>query len=140
LFFAWEDEQRINCAVMRFPPSHIVTARCLVYAEQLGPRLSWWGQTGPRALTTNLIAAALQGRAAPTPLVYPVHYTEALAFFDPRLRTELAGRMRDAHFLHLWNEVLRQGRIDKHRPPPPGSFMADLFARHGGLDERRYLP
>lgn len=140
LFFAWEDEQRINCAVMRFPARHIVTARCLTYAERLGPRLSWWGQTGPRALTTNLIAASLQGRATPPSLVYPVHYREAPAFFDSRLRSELAERMRGAYFVHLWNEVLRQGGIDKNRPPPPGSYLADLFARHRGLDERRPLP
>lgn len=140
LFFAWEDDQRINNAIMRFPARHIAMARCLTYAEQLGPRISWWGQTGPRALTTNLIALALQGHAAPTPLVYPVHHREALAFFDPRLTAELAARTRDAYFVHLWNEVLRQSGIDKSLPPPPGSYLGGLFARYRGLDERRSLP
>jgi hypothetical protein len=61
-----------------------------------------------------------------------VHYREVATLFDPSRRAELAERTKGAYFLHLWNEVLRQAGVDKTRPPPPGSFMADLFGLHPG--------
>jgi hypothetical protein len=130
LFFAYEDDQRINCAVMRFPPRHVVIARCLTYSERLGPNLGWWGQTGPRALTTNIIAVGLHTRVAPTQLVYPIHYREAMAILDPKARNGIVARTNGAYFFHLWNEMLRQSGVDKHQPPPAGSWLADQVQRH----------
>jgi hypothetical protein len=36
----------------------------------------------------------------------------------------------NATFVHLWNEMLRRAGIDKTAPPPEGSYLAGLFARH----------
>jgi hypothetical protein len=50
-----------------------------------------------------------------------------------RRRDRLAPRIAlcvNATFVHLWNEMLRRAGIDKTAPPPEGSYLAGLFARH----------
>jgi hypothetical protein len=48
---------------------------------------------------------------------------------------ERCAKVRDkangATFLHLWNEVLRRSGVLKSIAPPPGSFLAELFQKHG---------
>ena len=33
--------------------------------------------------------------------------------------------------LHVWNEILRRAVVFKWMAPPPGSYFASLFERHG---------
>jgi hypothetical protein len=130
VFFAWEDEQRIGSAILKFPAGHPVVGACLDRSERLGSKLVRWGETGPAALTEYVLAATLQGKAAPTKRVYPLHYREALDALAPQLGQELIGRLHGADFYHIWHEIIRRHAAPK-QAPPPGSLLWQLFHRHG---------
>ena len=71
-FFALETTQRVNSAILKFPPSHPVMVKCLEHATTLSDNI-YWGQTGPELLTEVLTYAGLLDRAQPSRVAYPIY-------------------------------------------------------------------
>ncbi len=148
----------VNNAVMAFPPAspvlvdlvRLMTERPTLPpwappAKRLAQRalrlVGWdrrpedfhWGTFGPKALTWFLTAHGLMERAQPPSVFYPVAYDEARRLFAPGDRLE--GRIgADTLGVHLWNEQIKDL---KAAPPPEGSFVAEMCARHGIEPEAR---
>lgn len=105
--FAFEDDYRVNCAVLRLPPTspalaelsafapglrgiapHITGLRRVKYwLKTLGrgvPIEAWpWGSTGPRALTAYLRKHNEVGHALPRETFYPIDPRDCRRFLIP---------------------------------------------------------
>jgi hypothetical protein len=150
-FFALEQTGGKPCevtsAVLRFPPGHPLARRCAEESRALGRALRArpggasrrdFGRLGAGLI--ERLAAELgcceEARAPAT--CYPVHWTETASFFAPSRAAELRRRTAGSLMVHLWNEVLVAAGRDKLRPPPRGSYLDGLFARHRiGFPPRR---
>lgn len=129
--FGFEDEETINCAVLRLPkdsatlallsrmgpdtkgiPPHATGARWIKYflknlASGGLPIAEWpFGATGPRAIThylrkTGEIKYALNQRA-----FYPIHYKDTAKIVEPGALA-LADFTEETYGIHLWGKYMR---------------------------------
>ncbi len=143
--FGFENERRINGAVLRLPADAPVlrdleaifeTPRWVPPWEPLGRRLRYaalhrlrrrfgladmpWGVAGPNALTHYLVRRGVAGHAQPPEAFYPVRLRDADALLSPD-PTGVASRIGErTSCIHLWSQALRA----QQAPPPRGSFVA----------------
>lgn len=131
-FIGWEDEELIGCAILRFPEDNWVVRELRDAAERAGADVEW-GATGPRLLTRIALEHGLP--VHPQSTSYPVQARDALQLLMPERCSAIRQKTSPAPFLHLWNEVMRRAVVFTRMAPPPGSFLAELFDRHGvGFD------
>lgn len=128
-FFAYEDADLINNAVLHFPPKHPLMLRCLEQAQALGSSVRW-GDTGPRLLTRLAGDMGLSNQALPSSICYPAHYSEAVDLLRPARNEALQERVQSSLFVHLWNQMLAHNGIQKTLLPPRGSFLRHYADRH----------
>jgi hypothetical protein len=150
--FGLEDKTVVNVAVMKAPAGSDLTRtlrgialrphvglpweprrkRLVRLAQQMWRRRHrWdlaWGQTGPQALTAAVKHLGLGAYVKPTACFYPIHYDEwPLPFSDSPRAREL---VRESHAVHLWNEMLRRGSLDKNATFHPASLIEEWKARY----------
>jgi hypothetical protein len=121
-FFARQDDDLVNNAVLFFEAGHPLMVRCLEEATGLG-RAVRWGDSGPRLLTRILKEQARDGDALDSSVCYPVHYSEALDVLVPSRLASIRERAAFSLFIHLWNAMLDHHGIDKTMLPPKGSAL-----------------
>ena len=127
--FGAQASGEVNCAVLRCPARSRLMRRCLEASLAKGTDIGW-GETGP-TLLSRLVAEERLGRFVKDGRVfYPYDWSEATRALDPAHAARLGLMSADATLVHLWNEMLRRAGVDKSAPPPAGSFLAGLFARH----------
>ncbi|MBL9087373.1 MAG: hypothetical protein JNM10_09540 [Planctomycetia bacterium] len=142
--FGWQDERRLNNAVLRLPADHPLVGDLLAMFETprfVPPWARWrhrvryalgyrfrpgfgiahlrFGTTGPGALTHYVGSRGLTGLAVPKDVLYPVGLRDADALLDPRpgaVRRMLTPR---SACIHLWHRALSE----QTSPPPAGSFV-----------------
>src|SRR5207248_1309778 len=100
-FFAREDTDLINVAVLFFEPRHPLMIRCLEEAMRLG-RAVRWGDSGPRLFTRIATELGCSARALPGHFCYPVHYSEAVDILRPSKADGMGERTAASLFIHLW--------------------------------------
>lgn len=146
--FGEQEPGLINNGVLRTPPDSPLLPPLLALFEERRvpywlpgrPRLSayWrllttgrsglarmpWGSAGPFAITALAKELGLTRLAAPAEVLYPVPWQDADWILDPALKLEDMITPRTTS-VHVWNS--RIGHF-KHRPAPPGSFLARLHA------------
>lgn len=128
-FFAHEDADFINGAVLYFEPGDRLIEECLRDALELGRDVTW-GQIGPRLITRKVHALNRGWEAQASATCYPIHWSAALDLVDPRKTAEIAASTSDSMLLHLWNEIFRQAGLSKKCLPPSGSYLRMLAERH----------
>jgi hypothetical protein len=128
-FFAWQDAEFVNNAIIFFEAQHPAMIRCHSRAEELGSSVQWGG-TGPRLLTEVLRDLGCVDQAHPSSVCYPVYYSEALDLLKPSASAVISERIKSSFFLHLWNEILRRNEIQKQCLPPRDSVLRQLIERH----------
>ena len=128
-FFAREDTDLVNTAVLFFEPRHPVMMRCLDEALKLGRNVRW-GDTGPRLLTRVVKELGREDQALARHLCYPVHYSEAVDLLRPSKSASISERTAASPFIHLWNEMLRHRGVQKGNLPPKGSMLRQWIERH----------
>lgn len=153
--FGYEAGKLPNVAVMRFPAEHPVCAemesRCNAPnlfrpGDSLRDRLRKtmrryllgnrrgnvrWGEAGgPSGFRLALAQHGLQDAGLPFTYFYPVAWQNAATLFDMTFAHD-QGLFADTHAVHLWNEILRQEKIDKRGPFAKGSFIARMLDRYG---------
>jgi hypothetical protein len=128
-FFAHEDEEFVNGAVLYFNADDALINACLVEARGIGDNASW-GELGPRLITKLATSLNRVADALPANLCYPIHYSEALTLLLPDRCAGIQEHVRSSLFLHLWNEIFRQAMIEKSRLPPRGSYLRAMADRH----------
>jgi Alpha 1,4-glycosyltransferase conserved region len=119
----------VNGAVLYAESGDEVIARCLEEALAHQAELSW-GDIGPKLLTRIVRQLGNFDQVHPPAACYPVHWRDALDVLRPEAAAHIRERVRSSWFLHLWNEILRQERINKYLLPAPGSFLRMLADRH----------
>ncbi|HTE43181.1 MAG TPA: glycosyltransferase [Steroidobacteraceae bacterium] len=121
-----QDAQLINGAVLRFPAGHVAMERAIEEARACGSD-AHWTEIGPALLTRLVTSGVLADAIFPEQVFYPLHYSQYWAVFDPRRTAAVAERLNGAACLHLWNEMLRRGALDKTILPPDGSMLRNLY-------------
>jgi hypothetical protein len=122
-YWANEDFQNINGAVLKFPPGDPMCWRLFRLSEEKSKNLTRWGQLGPDLLTKVLANYTPARLYRSTEDVYPVHWLEAHFVWLPEFLNEVEERIKSSTFLHLWNSISARMGIDKNRKPPLGSFL-----------------
>lgn len=128
-FYALEDSDFINGAVLRFGADDPLLKACLGEASSAGEGVRW-GELGPRLITRKARELGCFATAQPSSTCYPVHWSAALGVLDPRQTASIADAANDAMMLHLWNEIFRQANISKNLLPPEGSFLRRIADEH----------
>ena len=128
-FFAFQEHNVVNGAVLFFRRGDPLMLECLDEALRIGNDPSW-GEIGPRLVTRKIQENGRLTNAQPSLTCYPVHHSEALDLLRPRQFDVMAERIRQSFFLHLWNEVLRRVHVAKTMLPPRGSFLRSIVERH----------
>src|SRR5437868_8722109 len=85
---AQEDENGLNCAMMRFPRGHAALRAGYEECMERGDNVEW-GDTGPRLLTRLASKYNLAGSVFPESVFYPIHFAHFWTALDPR-RTRFA--------------------------------------------------
>lgn len=130
IFLGWEDEGKVGSAILRFPAGHPLMTALYDAADAAGENVAW-GEIGPKLVTRNVIAAGLENQVLPRRAAFPILARDALDLLRPALKETVIQRVRDAPLLHYWNEVLRRAVVFKWMAPPPDSYLACLFEKHG---------
>ena len=128
-FFALQEHNVVNGAVLFFRRSDPLMLECLDEALRIGDDPSW-GEIGPKLVTRKVEEDGRLRNAQPSLTCYPVHHSEALDLLRPQQFDVMAERIRQSFFLHLWNEVLRRVHVAKTMLPPRGSFLRAIVERH----------
>jgi len=130
IFLEREREDLLSCGVIKFPVGHPFVKALYEKCLEAGKDLTW-GQTGPQLITAVARTMGLWDQAGLRECAYPIHYSEALLLVTKSGRSAAYEKTRSASFVHLWNEIFRhRGSVALHYPPI-GSFLADLYIKHG---------
>ncbi len=153
LLIGWQKEGLVNGAIFYAAPDSPLLDGLFAYLGQehivpywmpwrkrafyrLRPRLGLrplslaehrWGIAGPRAITHVARERGLLGAALPSDVFYPYGPKRAKDAFDPAVDI-MARTTERTVTIHLWNEAVKRLKAG---PPPPGSFVAEICARHG---------
>jgi hypothetical protein len=130
VFLERESEDLICNAVLKFPKDHAFVKALYEKSREAGKEVTW-GQTGPQLITALAKQMGLWDQAEMQKYAYPIHYEDAFLPVTALGRSATYEKTRSAPFLHLWNEIFRlNGSLALHNPPD-GSFLADLYRKHG---------
>jgi Alpha 1,4-glycosyltransferase conserved region len=119
-------------AVMRVASDEPWLPELIERAEALTAGPMRWGETGPRLLTKIVGTQALMAQAAPPAQFFPIHWDDFWKVFLPEHADECRALCREAHTLHLWNNIVERLGYWKEFLPPADSYLHDLFVEHGG--------
>jgi hypothetical protein len=131
--FAWESPaaDRCNVAVLGAPAGDPLIEGALNSVLAVDRHAAEFGDLGPGVFTKTLVELGRSDLAGDHRLYYPMSHRECPMLLDPARRDELEARLRDSLAMHLWNEVWTRSRVPTFLRPPAGSYMEDVYARHG---------
>jgi hypothetical protein len=130
IFVERESDDLICNAVIKFPAGHEFVKALYEKSREAGKKVKW-GQTGPTLITALAKQTGLWERSGFQEQAYPIHWDDAFLPVTALGRAATYDRTRSAAFLHLWNEIFRrEGSLALHYPPD-GSFLAQLYEKHG---------
>ncbi len=144
VYLAWQSDDSVNGAIMKFPPHSPVMAGAIEESRARAAANRARRAHRPRALllgphlVTKLVHDyALDHVVRPTSSAYPIELLDTPAMFDPQRRDELDERIADSDFVHLWNEYWRRVRIPKELGPPRGQLSRRIVCKVWILVRRR---
>jgi hypothetical protein len=126
-------EELVNNAVLRLPKDDPALAELIATANAALDVDVAWGALGPFLLTPLLQRHGSYARARAPGQFYPVEPEQFWKLFLPDRREEIAAKVADATFVHLWSEAIRWSGWEPAIGPPPGSFLNEAFASVGAL-------
>jgi len=124
----------LNNGVIKFPARHPLLAEAVNYCN------AHWREVGPshRSLLGPILLTELDDkyniRAWAKELTHfsPLSGRRVWRFSDPVARDEVASAAAKCPVIHWWQWRFRAAELPRDVLPPKGSFLADLFLRHGG--------
>jgi hypothetical protein len=128
---------RLQTAVMRFPPGHALMEAAAREAHNRIPyvaRGDCHTIMGPDVLTAlwktgRFEIPIVSGRADDCYLIKVGRIAE---FGEPNLTEVLNVELSECLMVHWWSERFRAINMPRDVLPPSGSYLANLFQRHGG--------
>jgi hypothetical protein len=138
--FAWarEDVDKVNGAILKFPPHEPLLNTISSDARRIGPNVTVWAQLGPDLLTKYLSEHHVDGHFGTQDEFYPIHWLETFLFWLPNYSGIVEEKCEAACFIHLWTSIFRLMKVDLNTRPPSGSFLEKLYAPYVdefGLEE-----
>ena len=121
-----QDSRLINGALLHFPRGHASMDEAYRECVAKGHSIDW-AEIGPELLTRFVAEQKISTTVLPASELYPLHFTQFWAVFDPRRTAHAADTIRDSTCLHLWNEMIRRHGIDKNVLPPEGCLLRNLY-------------
>ena len=153
--FGWEDDRRINNAVLHMPADSELTARLWEFVNTRPVVPPWWplpkqwwqravhplglarkpesiafGSFGPKIVTHLVISLGLQEYAQPRSRFYPILYNETRLYFQPGGAESRIGT--DTYCCHLWLSNI-QDRVNALGADAfySNTFLGQQFKRFG---------
>jgi len=151
--YAWEDERRINNAILGLPARHPLAlwmAECcenpnrfLPYDDGRSKRRKLrrrflqgdrrgnvkWGEFGPTGFTAAARFLGYADKALPSFHFYPIHYSQWRLVFDAA-PDDFSRLIEQSSAVHLWNEMTRREvGFDKNGRFEPASLYEQWCAR-----------
>jgi hypothetical protein len=130
IFIGWEDEDLVGNAILKLPSGHRLARELCDAADRAGTNIAW-GETGPYLLTRLVKEHGLLEVVSAQATGFPVRWRDALDLLIPQQREQVREQVKSSTSLHIWNEILRRAVVFTWMAPPPESFIAELFSRHG---------
>ena len=126
MYFAHQDAERVNNAVLCFEPQHPVLLACRDGCRKLRKSgEAKWGYTGPHLLTRVLAQQNLLWLSARPRDCYPIEHEDAMAVLLPHYLLWVQSVVQHSTFLHLWNaSLVGMDDVDKWVEPPEGSWLS----------------
>ncbi|SMB78568.1 Mannosyltransferase OCH1 and related enzymes [Pasteurella testudinis DSM 23072] len=146
-----QSHDMINSAFLKFPPQHPIVLEmldCALNPNKIKPydtrrikrkkilkklfnntkQIGWGETSGPPALTRAVNYMGQQANCSLKDFTYfyPVDCGNFNSLFDETLTGEKL--YKNTYVVHLWNEMLRRGNIDKNKPFNPDSFVGQYFS------------
>lgn len=118
--FGWQDDQRVNVAIMRTPPQSRLAVTLRDRAHALGTNLLW-GTSGPNLMTAVVRELEMTSDALAPDAFYPIHHSEAASLFAADPDGRVARRLDGPYTVHFWNELARRNGVDKDADHPASS-------------------
>jgi Alpha 1,4-glycosyltransferase conserved region len=115
--------------IVRVPAGSEFAAKAFERAAAQGKDVEWLGN-GPTLFTELIAEMGLEAATWPTSDFLPLGWDEAIAVFDPQRADEVAGRVGNSTFHHLWNQMLMMYNILKTVRPPKDSYLERMYARY----------
>ncbi len=135
-FFGWEDNRHVNGAILKIPSESALLEALIKNARDAGKDV-YWGQIGPRLLTRLIVELGLSHQVSPSSFAYPLHWDDYRDLLEPERRSDVYERLKDAPFLHLWNEKFRlDGNLSLDNPVD-GSFWGDVSKVYSSVDVQK---
>lgn len=148
--YAWEDEQRINNAILGLPAAHELAAwmadcceqpnKIRPYDDGVTKRRKWrrrwlegnrrgnvkWGENGPAGFTSAARYLGYANLALPSHHFYPIHYRNWRQVFDASLQ-EHSPSLTQSSALHLWNEMMRRDASFDKNARFPANCLFEIY-------------
>jgi hypothetical protein len=130
IYLEREEEEIIGNAVLKFPRGHALVKALYECSCKAGKDIRW-GETGPQLTSDLTKQMGLWDQARLREHAFSINWRDAFLLVTKSGRQATQERTRSASFLHLWNEVFRRDASIALHNPPNGSFLADLYIKHG---------
>lgn len=121
-----EGNGKINGAILGIPSNHPALDFCIEECKKVRENVTW-GQTGPNLITQMVTKFGLASKLSPTYELYPINPDKWHWMLNPSTYSLVERSIKHANYIHLWNEKIRRSNYDKNTPPPPGSFLEQLY-------------
>jgi len=146
--FEGEHGVLVNANIFKMPAGNRLTGECLNRLHQIDIKNAYFGEAGPILFQHVVRDLNLEKQVVPYHFFNPIYwrYTNELILgiqslgdrlkesIRPFLRADtMQGRrvLHDSYAVHLWNEVWRQGNLDKNGHYRPSSLFEKLKRKHG---------
>ena len=117
---------QINGAILRIPSQHPSLDFCINECKTVRDDVPW-GKIGPDLVTNAVNKFKLHSHLSPTYELYPIIWQNWHWLLNPITKSLTERSVKHAIYLHLWNEMISRSNYNKNTPPPPGSYLEQLY-------------
>lgn len=119
----------IGSAVIKAPVSSEIMRFCYDYSSHKYPDKLVWGEIGPIFFTEAVKRYGLSSYVLPYETFYPIDWWDWKDIISGKLGTRIKVSLqltRKVYAIHLWNEMWRNGKIDKNGTHHPSCLFEKL--------------
>jgi hypothetical protein len=130
-WLAWSN-YRVYTGIMHFPPRHSLISEA---ASQARAKIELLASLPRTAIGPDLMMELMSRHRVSVhrkEICYKVGSNRFAEFGEPDRETSLRNELQDCPMLHWWAERFRGGNFPAEKLPPQGSYLAEIFAMHGG--------
>lgn len=134
LFGPLSETFRVQSCVIRTPPGSEIMDYCYEVSRSRNPEELQWGEIGPQLLRSAIIKFGLESHVLGHYAFCPIDWRKWQRCIDAsRIRVwQEKAKMSifNAHAIHLWHEMWRQGGFDKNQRFPETCIYEQLKRRY----------